>query len=145
CPAAWPSAPTSSPYRSAAAGTPGRARPGVPRRPRHPSGVAAAGARPADAGGEAFRGDQPVAVLDELGDLAPVLVGREPGAHPALVADVRGDEEAVGVGCDEGLLHARAGLEHHRPAVLGGDEEELVPDPERGRAVPAERLLDGLR
>src|SRR5690606_23124669 len=32
---------------------------GGPRRPRHPSGVAAAGARPADAGGEAFPGDPP--------------------------------------------------------------------------------------
>ena len=50
------------------------------------------------------RGDGPVGVLAQFGDLGPVQVAVEADADPSPVADIRRPEEPAGVGGEEFVL-----------------------------------------
>lgn len=84
--------------------------------------------------------DQAVAAPDQPVDLVPVRPVVEPDPDPALVADIRGHEEALGVGADQHLLAALRRLAPERDAAVAAllHGEDLVPHPE-GRVAP--RLL----
>src|SRR6201992_1643461 len=98
---------------------------------------------PSDLGGQAFGGDQAVAVPQQLGQLIPIVVIVQPDPDPALGPDVGGHVEPLRVVADQGLLDAGPGLERHRGLVLADHDEQLVADPEGRRGVAAERLLSG--
>src|SRR4029453_1291710 len=77
-----------------------------------------------------------VAVGDQLGDLAPVdVLEVEAQGHPASLADVSGQVEAVWVGGDEATVPARGGLaEDGHPAVA----PLVVDEPGEGAAADLE-------
>ena len=92
-----------------------------------------------------LRGDLPVGVGDDLGDLVPVhLVVVEPDAEPAATADVRRPEEPVRAGGDQRLLRAgRGGAPEPDPVVVvvvGVGHEDLAHEP--GRLAVAGLLGD---
>ncbi len=93
-------------------------------------------------GGQPGRGDDPVRVLAQLGDLGPVHVAVEPDADPPTAAHVRRPEEPAGLGRHELVLgpgQARAPQMRKVIRVVAPRPQRhkrlLVPDEPGRRAV----------
>src|SRR5215211_1957030 len=97
---------------------------------------------------EPLRRRAAVAVLDQARELVPPLLDVEVGADPAVAADVRRYEVAVGRGGDERLLQTGLTLHPQRPALLPVERvahrEQLPPHLPDGTADRG-GVLDRLR